>query len=494
MSSNSFTRFGIEQHDTNHTPVDHSYFPTATPDNGPFVGQMNHHNMSRVVGLQQQQQQHSGPHRMNLEGGSRANEYPPPSSNIPMEVVQQPFVPPFPPPPITENRSLPPGGHTHYTNYNVQSTHELEAGGPMNHHHHHPTTGKRKRSGSLNNLYAAGSSSGSSSSSQMPMEKQTIPPPYRGGSSLTIDGQDSSRNVRRRYTHSHRHDDMESTITATTHLPNHFYQSPPPHPPNYSTPVPHYPLRLPPPDISGSRHEMTQLHGGGSSGDSVFSRHPPSSQNLHHHANHSRRIQSSYGNGSSRYSQYAHGGTSSMRTPPESFSSRNSRHCSPGGGWRGSYRTGRPRLAVERFHSVVDVTESHDRIGHEAMMMVDRTSFYGNSRNFSDQYRDLRLDIDNMSYEELLNLEERIGSVNTGLSEDSMCKYLREKVYCSSDQNHEEVSCPICLEEYKNGDNIGRMEKCGHGYHVECIKKWLLMKKVCPICKTECSNQEPREG
>lgn len=51
---------------------------------------------------------------------------------------------------------------------------------------------------------------------------------------------------------------------------------------------------------------------------------------------------------------------------------------------------------------------------------------------------------------ELLNLEERIGSVNTGLSEDSMSKCLREKVYYSSsdqnqNQNHEEVSCPICL-------------------------------------------------
>ncbi|KAI3721386.1 hypothetical protein L2E82_32396 [Cichorium intybus] len=431
--SNSFTRFGIDQQDNNNTPAEHPYFPTGRtvpPENGPFIGQMNHMSRGGV---------HSGPHHN-------------------LEVQVQAFVPTFSHPSITENRCLPPGGHPHYTNY-------METG-RLNDPTNNRGSLKRKRSGSLNSIYTAGSSS--TSSSQIPIEKPTVDsqtvPPYRG--SLTIDGQDSSRNVRRRY--------MEHGITRT-----HFYQ-PTPHPPNYSAPLPHYP--------APSRHEMNQFHvGGSSSGDSVFSRHPPPSSHGHH--------ASSYGNGW-RYSHYAHGATSStngMRTPPENFSYRNSRHSSPGG-WRGSYRSGRPRLAVERFHSVLDVTESRDGIGHETMMMVDRSSFYGNSRNFSDQYRDLRLDIDNMSYEELLNLEERIGNVNTGLSEGSLSKCLREKIYYSLNQNHEEVSCPICLEEYKDGDNVGRMEKCGHDYHVDCIKKWLLMKKLCPICKTEYSNQEPREG
>ncbi|CAI9273458.1 unnamed protein product [Lactuca saligna] len=468
--SNSFTRFGVDQQDNNHTHapvVEHSYFPTGRAENGPFVGQNQMNHMSRG-------------HR-NLEGGSsRANEYPPPpppppppSSNLSME-VQPPFVPPFPHPSIT-------GGHpTHYTNYNhLPNSHDMESG-PLIHHHHHPT------------LNGGGGGGG-------PLKRK------RGN--LTIDGQDSSRSVRRRY----RHDDMESE-PSRSHVSNHFYQSapvpvpPPPPPPNYSSAAPHVPHYPAPSHIRDMRHEMNQFHVGGSSGDPVFS--SSSRQNLHVHANnHSRRIHSSYSS-ASRYSHshshYGHASSSTngngLRAPPDNFSPRNSRHWSPNG-WRGNYshRSGRPRITVERFHSVVDVTvtESHDRIGHETLMMVDRgASLYGNSRNFSDQYRDLRLDIDNMSYEELLNLEERIGSVNTGLSEDSMSKCLREKLYYSSsdknqnqNQNHEEVSCPICLEEYKNGDAIGMMERCGHGYHVDCIKKWLLMKKLCPICKTECSNQ-----
>ncbi|XP_024969587.1 E3 ubiquitin-protein ligase MBR1-like isoform X1 [Cynara cardunculus var. scolymus] len=523
--SNSFTRSGIDQHDSNHTPVEQSYFSPAgravAPENGPFVGQMNHMSRGGV---------HSGSHR-NLE--SRGNEYP--SSNVSMEV--QPFVPnfsgssvdPYLHSSISENRSLapvPPVGQVHCTNYNVPSIHDVEAGLS------NCTTGnvgppKRKRSdmtgscerGSSSSFYSAGSSS---SSSQMPREKPAVDcqsvPPYRG--SLTIAGEeDSPRNVRRRYRL-----DLEPSMTRTN-VPSHsshFYQSMA-HPANYSAPVQHANLdanggqwnsapryaasshrRISPSDTSGLRHEMNQFHIGGSSSDvgachrdPVFSRHPVStSQNLHSphapsHVNHSQRVQSTYGNGS-RYSHYPHGGTSStngVRTLPENFSSRNSRHCSPGG-WRSSYRSGRPRIAVERFQSVLDITESHNRMGQETMMME---SFNGNSRNTSDQYRDLRLDIDSMSYEELLNLEERIGNVSTGLSEDSMSKCLKEKVYycCSDqDQNHEEDSCPICLEEYKNGDKVGRMEKCGHDYHVGCIKKWLLMKKLCPICKTEYSNQE----
>lgn len=106
-------------------------------------------------------------------------------------------------------------------------------------------------------------------------------------------------------------------------------------------------------------------------------------------------------------------------------------------------------------------------------MTVDRPAFYG-SRNMLDHHRDMRLDIDNMSYEvtliflpllfcssyglscilnflkcpnkqELLALGETIGNVNTGLSEDLILKCLTETIYCSSDQIQEEVSCAICL-------------------------------------------------
>lgn len=39
-------------------------------------------------------------------------------------------------------------------------------------------------------------------------------------------------------------------------------------------------------------------------------------------------------------------------------------------------------------------------------------------------------------------------------------------------------------EEYKNMEKIGTLN-CGHEYHAECLKKWLHVKNVCPICKSE---------
>ncbi|XP_076958747.1 uncharacterized protein LOC143634601 [Bidens hawaiensis] len=445
--SNSFTRSGVDPHGGNHThtPTEQPYFPTgrgaAPENNAPFVGQMNH--LAR---------------HHNLEGRSNVN------------VELQPYVPvdSYSHSSITETRSLTPVGHTHCTNYNVpHGPHMRDMEADLS---HRPTGSggplKRKRSGSF---YSAGASSSSPS-----IDFHTAPS-YR--SNLAINDEGSSRNVRRRYRL-----ELEPSITRS-HVPSHshsshsqFYHSAPGQHANGGpwNCVPPYPpssqRRISPSDMSGgSRHEMP-VHIGGSSNYPASSHGP------------SRRSESSYGNGS-RYSHYAHGGTSTdgLHTP-DNLSSRNySRHSSVGG-WRSSYRSGRPRLAVDRFPPP---TESH--MGHrETIMMVDQAPFYGNSRNFSDQYREMRLDIDSMSYEDLLNLGERIGSVSTGLSEDNMSKYLMEKVY--SYENLEEVSCPICLEEYKDGDKIGRMGKCGHDYHVDCIKKWLLMKKLCPICKTECSN------
>lgn len=45
--------------------------------------------------------------------------------------------------------------------------------------------------------------------------------------------------------------------------------------------------------------------------------------------------------------------------------------------------------------------------------------------------------------------------------------------------------CYICLEEYKNTDELCILP-CHHCYHTECIKKWLTEKNnKCPVCKKE---------
>lgn len=48
-------------------------------------------------------------------------------------------------------------------------------------------------------------------------------------------------------------------------------------------------------------------------------------------------------------------------------------------------------------------------------------------------------------------------------------------------------ACPICLEDYKKGDDIAwsKNEKCHHAYHVDCIMEWLMKNNDCPMCREQ---------
>lgn len=130
----------------------------------------------------------------------------------------------------------------------------------------------------------------------------------------------------------------------------------------------------------------------------------------------------------------------------------------------------------------------------DGVALLELSEIYDDVDNLIDHHRDMRLDIEDMSYEELLALGERIGSVNTGLSEEEVTDKLKTKTYITRKTyiNLEEEapidieaeSCIICQEEYKNQEKIGTLD-CGHGYHADCLKKWLIVKNVCPICKSE---------
>ncbi|XP_026380681.1 E3 ubiquitin-protein ligase RLIM-like [Papaver somniferum] len=111
-----------------------------------------------------------------------------------------------------------------------------------------------------------------------------------------------------------------------------------------------------------------------------------------------------------------------------------------------------------------------------------------------DRYRDLRLDVDNMTYEELLDLGESIGNVSTGLREDEITRCLRKTKHSILDALQSRFltdmnwKCSICQEEYEADDEVGKLN-CGHNYHICCIKQWLLQKNACPVCKVPVTAQ-----
>ncbi|KAH7656805.1 E3 ubiquitin-protein ligase Arkadia protein [Dioscorea alata] len=152
------------------------------------------------------------------------------------------------------------------------------------------------------------------------------------------------------------------------------------------------------------------------------------------------------------------------------------------------HRNERDRRARSSFwrYNPYSCEESTDRLRHwqSESIVIDQPTFF-EPRNVFDEHWDMRLDIDSMSYEELLALEERIGNVSTGLSENTISSCLVETKYLSKQVtvgDDAEVKCAICLAEYEEGEHLG-MLKCSHDFHFRCIKQWLVMKNVCPICK-----------
>lgn len=119
--------------------------------------------------------------------------------------------------------------------------------------------------------------------------------------------------------------------------------------------------------------------------------------------------------------------------------------------------------------------------------MATMSTFY-DAIHLIDEQWDMGLDIDSMTYEELLALQEQIGDVNTGLPERHIRQNLRVDPYVvpgaarGSDQSVEKDACIICQEEYEAEEVVGTLD-CGHKYHAACIRQWLMMKNLCPICK-----------
>ncbi|CAN8287602.1 unnamed protein product [Cochlearia groenlandica] len=150
---------------------------------------------------------------------------------------------------------------------------------------------------------------------------------------------------------------------------------------------------------------------------------------------------------------------------------------------------GRNRLMVSQMQNVLDVMRrdpNNNNMRLEDIMLLNQSLMFEGAAaaGIHDRYRDMRLDVDNMSYEELLALEERIGNVCTGVNEDTISKRLKQRKFKSTPKSpHDAEPCCVCQEDYTEGEDMGKLE-CGHEFHSQCIKEWLKQKNICPICKT----------
>ncbi|KAL6560222.1 hypothetical protein OROHE_006229 [Orobanche hederae] len=99
---------------------------------------------------------------------------------------------------------------------------------------------------------------------------------------------------------------------------------------------------------------------------------------------------------------------------------------------------------MSEIRHVVDLMRRGEALRLEDVMILDHSVLFGMA-DIHDRHRDMRLDVDNMSYEELLALEERIGSVCTGLSEETILSHLKQRKFVGSREDPIETEpCSIC--------------------------------------------------
>ena len=96
--------------------------------------------------------------------------------------------------------------------------------------------------------------------------------------------------------------------------------------------------------------------------------------------------------------------------------------------------------------------------------------------------------VDNMTYEELLALEEKIGNVSTGLTEEQI-KLLKHEKFIK--YKYLEDKCIICQYDFKELENVVVLP-CKHCFHFACIKPWVEKQNNCPMCKTCIINKETK--
>lgn len=83
-----------------------------------------------------------------------------------------------------------------------------------------------------------------------------------------------------------------------------------------------------------------------------------------------------------------------------------------------------------------------------------------------------------MTYEELLELEEKIGQVSRGLPKDLLDKLEKRKIVVNT-----EDMCTVCFSTFEVGDTATTLFRCSHSFHYDCLATWLQKEKKCPVCK-----------
>ncbi|XP_032943587.1 E3 ubiquitin-protein ligase RNF165 isoform X2 [Rhinolophus ferrumequinum] len=104
------------------------------------------------------------------------------------------------------------------------------------------------------------------------------------------------------------------------------------------------------------------------------------------------------------------------------------------------------------------------------------------------------------SYEELLQLEDRLGNVTRGAVQNTIERFTFPHKYKKrrpqdgkgkkeeGEESDTDEKCTICLSVLEDGEDVRRLP-CMHLFHQLCVDQWLAMSKKCPICRVDIETQ-----
>jgi hypothetical protein len=83
-----------------------------------------------------------------------------------------------------------------------------------------------------------------------------------------------------------------------------------------------------------------------------------------------------------------------------------------------------------------------------------------------------------MSYEELLELQENLGEVKQrGMDDGSISRLPRVQYAVGM-----EVGCVVCMTDFALDESLIRLP-CMHHFHQDCAGRWLRVRASCPVCR-----------
>jgi E3 ubiquitin-protein ligase BIG BROTHER-like protein len=92
-----------------------------------------------------------------------------------------------------------------------------------------------------------------------------------------------------------------------------------------------------------------------------------------------------------------------------------------------------------------------------------------------------------LDYEQLIRLQENVGHVSRGASQDAVDE-LPVRTHAECCKPHSGVilgdECAICRMPFEAEEEL-RVLHCRHAEHKACLDQWLQVSKQCPLCQAE---------